>query len=153
MGSRRSRFLRTRQRWQWDTSQGISLWNVEKREVVHTLTGHKNGAGSVAFSSDGTLLVSGGGTNDRTVKLWDVAKRELIATLEGHTGDVTSVAFSQDGHLLASGGGMFDKTVKLWDVAKRELIATLEGHTGDGGLRWRFHPMARWFRLQRRVSR
>ena len=41
---------------------------------------------SVAFSADGTRLVSG--SKDKTVQLWDVAGRQRIGgPLMGHQGD------------------------------------------------------------------
>ncbi|KAK2731274.1 hypothetical protein FQN57_003536 [Myotisia sp. PD_48] len=50
---------------------------------------------SVAFSPDGSKIVSGSG--DNTVRVWEVATGKLLQTLEGHSGSVTSVAFSPDG--------------------------------------------------------
>ena len=51
-----------------------------------TLTGHTRGVRSVAFSPDGTRVVSGG--NDSLVKVWDVdTSVEVSAALgEGLTG-------------------------------------------------------------------
>ena len=39
---------------------------------------------SVAFSPDGTRIVSGG--SDGTVRLWDVERGSEIAALQGHEG-------------------------------------------------------------------
>ena len=82
---------------------------------------------SVAFSPDGTRLISG--YMDRALKLWDAAGGQLIRTFEGHSGEVLSVAFSSDGMRLLSGG--WDRTVKLWDAASGKLIRTFEGHSGS----------------------
>ena len=56
---------------------------------------------SVAFSSDGNHLASGGA--DGTVKIWKVLKGELTRTLGHKKGAVNSVAYSPDGNYLASG--------------------------------------------------
>ncbi|KAF5828571.1 WD40-repeat-containing domain protein [Dunaliella salina] len=90
-----------------------------------TCTGHSSDVRSVAFTPDGTTLVSG--SNDKTIKLWDVASGSCRDTLKGHTDSVRSVAVSRDGCTLASGS--FDKTVRLWNLISRRCIATLSGRT------------------------
>ncbi|MHC6202356.1 WD40 repeat domain-containing protein [Breznakiellaceae bacterium SP9] len=87
------------------------------------------GGNSVAFSPDGTQLVSGAG---KTVILWDIATGREIRTLLGHSDYVSSVAFSPDGTQLVSGAGDWntDGTVKLWDAATGREIRTFSGHSG-----------------------
>src|SRR5438128_10474244 len=46
--------------------------------------GHVRPVSAVAFTPDGTRLVSAGGDGDATVKVWDVATARLLATFEGH---------------------------------------------------------------------
>lgn len=98
---------------------GLPLWSNPVR----------NGAGTLAFSPDGSRLAS---TEKEIVKMWDVASGRELATLKGHSVDVflevKSVAFSPDGSRLASGSG--DKTVKIWDVASGKELATFMGHSG-----------------------
>ena len=48
----------------------IRLWEVATGENIHTFWGHTSDVQSLAFSSDGTLLASGG--FDSTILLWDV---------------------------------------------------------------------------------
>ncbi|KAF5830148.1 WD40-repeat-containing domain protein [Dunaliella salina] len=86
-----------------------------------TLTGHSDRVSSVAYTPDGSTLVSG--SWDKTIKLWNVASGKCSATLEEHSDRVNSVAISQDGRLMASGS--HDKTFKLWDLGRRKFTATL----------------------------
>jgi WD40 repeat protein len=74
--------------------------------------GHRGTVGSVAFTSDGKALLSGGG--DRTARLWGARSGKLLQSLQGHEGPVNAVALSADGGVLATGGE--DKTVRLWRV-------------------------------------
>ena len=48
----------------------IYLWNSQSHRVIATLKGHKEGVTSLAFSSDGTRLVSGG--SDGSLRLWSL---------------------------------------------------------------------------------
>ncbi len=66
----------------------------------------------VAFSPDGTLLVSG--SQDKSVRIWSVSTATLLATLSGHADDVLRVAVNRQGTLIASVS--WDGTVRLWGV-------------------------------------
>jgi Tol biopolymer transport system component len=91
------------------------------------LTGHSGRVHSVAFSPDGSTLITGcdqGVSPDgspvsggRRVRLWDVATRTCVATLTGPQGAAFSVAFSPDGTMLASGNS--DHPVHLWRLTGR----------------------------------
>jgi WD40 repeat protein len=108
------------------TRYGIEIWDAAKRRLLQTLSGHHGNVTSVAFSSDGRLLVSG--SEDNSVKLWKVATGEEIRTFQGHTDWVESVAFLPDDSAVISASS--DKSLKLWDVATGQLLQTFSGHTG-----------------------
>ncbi len=100
----------------------IILTNVSTGEDICILAGgHTDAINSVAFSPDGTRLVSG--SSDNTVKLWDVSTETSIAAFE-HSDSVFSVAFSPDGMTLASASQ--DNTVILWDISTETNVAILE---------------------------
>ncbi|KAH7923598.1 WD40 repeat-like protein, partial [Leucogyrophana mollusca] len=56
---------------------------------------------SVAFSPDGTHIVSG--SDDKTICVWDASTgARVLPPIQGHQGSVRSVAFSPDGtHILS----------------------------------------------------
>ncbi len=90
---------------------------------------HRDGVMGIAFSPDGSTLVSGGA--DRTVKLWSAADLSRpVKEFDGHTATVTAVAFSAGGTRIASVSN--DRTVRLWDVASGQRIG--DPMTGHGGL-------------------
>ena len=94
--------------YNWD----ITILDGITGSQTAVLSGHTGWVRSVAFSSDGTSLVSGGG--DKTVKLWDLQTGGVIKTFHGHTGYINSVSISADCTMIASGSE--DRTVCLWDV-------------------------------------
>jgi len=89
---------------------------------VAILSGHTGGVGSLAFSSDGTLLVSG--SDDKTIKLWDIQTGGVINTFHGHNNCVLSVSISVDCTTIASGSD--DKMICLWDIQTRECHYLME---------------------------
>jgi WD40 repeat protein len=81
-------------------------------DPIRTFEGHSYQVNGVAFSPDGTLLVSG--SRDHKVGLWRVEDGVWLHTLVGHDDDVNSVAFSPDGSTIASGSE--DGIVILWGI-------------------------------------
>jgi WD40 repeat protein len=86
------------------------------------LSGHTGWMRSLAFSSDGTSLVSG--SDDKTLKLWDMQTGGVVRTFQGHTGPVYSVSISSDCTTIASGSN--DGTVHLWNFQTGECYCVLE---------------------------
>jgi len=96
---------------------------------------HSDWIKSVAFSPDGTKIVSG--SDDKTIKVWDSGAPRaqnrpslwpkltpLLACPAGalgllsektnaHSRPISLVAFSPDGTKIVSGS--YDKTIKVWD--------------------------------------
>ena len=90
------------------------------------LKGHTDSVNSVAFSSDGTWIVSG--SDDKSVRVWDASTGVELKELKGHTRSVNSVAFSSDGTRIVSGSS--DNSVRVWDALMGVGLKELKGHTG-----------------------
>ncbi|KAB5591586.1 Lissencephaly-1 [Ceratobasidium theobromae] len=82
---------------------------------------------SVAFSPDGTRIISG--SSDKTIRVWDGQTGKMVLDpLQGHTESVNSVAFSPNGTRIVSGSS--DKTIRVWDGQTGKLVFDpLQGHT------------------------
>jgi WD40 repeat protein/serine/threonine protein kinase len=109
--------------WEW-----YYLWRISDQARM-TLRGHEQGVSSIAFSPDGTRIVSG--SSDSTLKVWDVDNGRGLMTLQGHEGPVQSVAFSPSGARIVSGG--FDNTLRVWNADTGSEQMVLRGHEGSVG--------------------
>jgi Protein kinase domain/WD domain, G-beta repeat len=99
------------------------VWDVATRQRITTFFDPgATGISAVAFSPDGTTLVTG--DDNGRVFLRDVATWRRIATfIDPHRKWVQSVAFSPDGRTLAIGDVNGD--TYLWNLAARHRIAVL----------------------------
>jgi WD40 repeat protein len=91
-------------------------------EPVVTLDAHGRRAQAVAFTSDGSYLLSCG--QDGCIRLWRPPGFRAVGVLAGHAKSVNTLALSGDGTHLASGSS--DHTVRLWSLPDRRVIRTFE---------------------------
>jgi WD40 repeat protein len=83
---------------------------------------HADRVNSVAFSPDGTRLVTAG--RDHDVIVWDVASGEPTVLPPVHFGSVADARFSPDGRWLVTAGPI---TAGLWDAAAGLFVTYLRG--------------------------
>ncbi|MBN1287175.1 MAG: WD40 repeat domain-containing protein [Anaerolineae bacterium] len=104
----------------------IQLRSVETGEEVATLDPQNDNIDSLAFSTNGTLLVSGGSSlldmKDALIWIWDVKERQLLTILDAHASYVGGIAFHPTKPILATGG--FHE-IWLWDMETYEPIRSL----------------------------
>lgn len=109
--------------WWWDGTgvmRPTAMWS-----------GHTDGLNNVAFSPDGTRLLSA--SDDATIRLLSVSNGELIAVLEGHTrGDTLYATFSPDGSKIASYS--WDRQLNIWDGNTGALIGSTRTTYGINAL-------------------
>ena len=110
---------------------GVWLYDVQTGKELQLLATEPVAVESIAFSPDGTKLVSSG--IGAPLSLWDVESGRLLRTfpIESDWSN-QGVAFSPDGIIIASNGQI--GTVQLWNPDTGESIRTLEGQEAWGGL-------------------
>ena len=117
--------------------RSIRVWSAKTGDVIFVLKGHSSGVNSIAFSPDGSRIVSGSG--DRTVRVWEVTSGQLVFDpFVGHTGWIWSVTFSHDGRYVASGSD--DKTIKIWNVEDRHS-ASGDSTNGENNVNWKWNAV------------
>ena len=106
---------------------------------MRVLAGHGDDVMSVAFSPDGTRLLSVG--CDRTARLWDVTTGAELFVLRDHRASLTTGVFSRDGRAIATAGGNpcltnpsrddpNDTDIRVWETATGRVMARLSGPPG-----------------------
>ena len=105
----------------WDAATGIEIvrlddgigeWN--DRIVL-----------SVAWSPDGTKLLTGKWNGRATV--WQVDTAKILTALSVGRGSATSVVWSPDGMRFATGDW---DSAKIWSVQNAKKLLSLSGHSG-----------------------
>ena len=83
--------------------------------MISTWSGHSQSVNSLAFSPDGTRLVSSSDDTLAQIVSWDISSAvpKKTGTINGHSLGVTSVLFDQSNSLLLSGSR--DSTIMLWN--------------------------------------
>ncbi len=95
------------------------LFNAETRTAGKVLRGHEREITALAFSPDGTRILTG--SRDNLAALWDVASGKPLAYYRGHSGPIIQAAYRRDGRQVATTSE--DGTARLWPV---DLFSAVE---------------------------
>jgi eukaryotic-like serine/threonine-protein kinase len=105
-------------------SLGIWLYDTTTWEPLELLEGHADTVESIAWSPDGTHLVSG--SWDGSIKVWDIATGDYIQTFHDLDDVPLAIIWAPDNQIVAA--GTYSGTVYIWDSASGEQLASLYGH-------------------------
>lgn len=107
----------------------VHFWDFAENKLS-TLTAHKHLLIDVAFSSDGSLLATGG-YDDRIVRIWNIHKMQEIQSFSLHD-RIMKVAFSPDGTHLAvavfADKEASNNIIVIWDIQQQKIVKRLKKH-------------------------
>ncbi len=110
----------------------VRLWNTHDWTLSQTWSAHTKRVNQVAFSADGSRLVSC--SSDGTVCIFSVERGEVLVTFEGKKTEDASfsrVAFSPDGRSVAT-ASWTERVCRIIDAEDGTLIRKLS--TNDGAV-------------------
>lgn len=105
----------------WD--RAANLYDVETRELLHSLVGHDQELTHTSSHPTQRLVVTS--SKDTTFRLWDFRDPiHSVSVFQGHTDAVTSAVFTRREDKVVSGSD--DRSVKVWDLRNmRSPLATV----------------------------
>jgi WD40 repeat protein len=106
----------------------ISATNVHNVKLLSQIKGHTGPVFSIACSTNGKLLVTGGSAQDHTVRVWDIPSAAPHGVFNENTKQVAAVGFSSDSTKVLAAG--YDGTIRVWDL-QGKLISSIN-KTADG---------------------
>lgn len=110
----------------------VNIWmndiGTTEAQPLHSLTDHMASVKALAWCPwKHTLLASGGGTADKSVKLWNITNG--AKALEFDTGcQVAGILWNQEYREIITAGGFPSNALSLWKYPKFALVKELEGH-------------------------
>jgi WD40 repeat protein len=119
----------------------IKIWDRDTEAYIHNFTVHTQTIEDLAWSPDGTRLISA--SADCTFKVWNVATETVLQTLVGTNHGFRGVEWSLDGTLIASESYGHDEAVQIWDASSgMELARFASASESKYGPRYSIYDVA-----------
>ena len=106
----------------------LIIWNGNKFRLEKRFKSHTSAVKALDWSPHKFgCLVTGGGTQDRTLKIWNTNTMKLVESIDTFS-QVCNIAFSKNTHEFVTTHGYSDNLILLWDSDSLEVKASLKGH-------------------------
>jgi WD40 repeat protein len=93
----------------------VEVYNLDTRDLVTKLFGHKENITAMQFSDDESFIATA--AEDNTINIWKTEAYSCIKEFVGHTAEITDIRFTKDNlHLLSSS---FDGSIRMWHLGKQ----------------------------------
>ena len=110
-------------------ADGATLVDLETGTILGRFLGDRGSSFAVAFSPDGTKLLTGGVSENFIAQLWDITSGELLRNFVGHLWIISDVAFSPDGDTVLTAS--WDGEARLWEESTGALLQSFAGHNEE----------------------
>lgn len=107
------------------TRERIEIYKPGKRQCVIKFKAHRKTNFSLAWTPDGTRLLTGGDHQDPTIREWDVSTwKQVGEPWNGHATVIKAIVINSAGTLVASAS--YDNHVRLWRLSDQRTIACFQ---------------------------
>lgn len=108
----------------------LDVTDLSAPQETTVLAGHAKAIAALAYSPDGSLIVSATGAGEGKVKLWNAASGEELFALadKGGLDPVIGVAFSPDGSQVSAAWG--SGKITIWNTADGSEESAITGASG-----------------------
>lgn len=123
----------------WNTDDGqlasggndnkLIVWDKVNENPLFRFSDHTAAVKAIAWSPhQHSLLASGGGTADRTIKFWNTSIGQQVKEVD--TGSqVCNLAWSKNSDEIVSTHGYSQNQIVIWKYPRMEQVVSLTGHT------------------------
>lgn len=109
-----------------DWSAAAFLWEARTGQLLATLRSNDRDITGIAFSPDGTRMVTA--ANEATARVWSTTDGRELLTLSDHENFVPHADFSADGHRILTVA--YDRVAHLWDARSGKSVHTFSQDIG-----------------------
>ena len=107
----------------------LIVWSAQSVSPLHKFKAHTAAVKAVAWSPhEHGVLVSGGGTTDRTIRSWNSLTGTALNSIDTQS-QVCSLIFSKNYNELVSTHGYSQNQIMLWKYPSMQKLGILTGHT------------------------
>lgn len=107
----------------------LIVWSAQAVTPIYKFKSHTAAVKAVAWSPhEHGVLVSGGGTTDRTIRTWNSLNGSEVSCIDTQS-QVCSLVFSKNFNELVSTHGYSQNQIMLWKHTNMQKIGVLTGHT------------------------
>lgn len=109
----------------------LKLWDLDRREVLFEMPGHKSTISSIYIYDHNRYFVSS--SWDKTLKIWDLETGTLKSTLTGFNSELTCVIVFGEGKRMITGST--DGSIEIWDTLTSKFIHSMKSKSHISAIR------------------
>lgn len=110
--------------------KSVYVWNHEKKELLHKLSGHTDEVNGLDFHKDQQVMCTA--SDDQVAIIWDFGEGMILRKLEKHDKAVYGTTFLGNVELqYCVATCAFDQKVRIFDMRTKNVVQEMHQHSDD----------------------